>query len=63
MPGFTHCYGSDINVIEGAFFHHINQISKPSDFCIQYNSCFYNMMRINDENIIESFKAVDKHLN
>ena len=61
--GATHSDGSDMNVIQADFFNYINQISKPSDFRIQYNSWFDNMMRINDENIIESFKAVDKHLN
>ena len=61
--GASHSDGSDIKVIQSDFFDYIDQIAKPSDFRIQYNSWFDNMMRINDENIIESFKAVDKNLN
>ncbi|MFR3452030.1 MAG: hypothetical protein ACLTSX_11320 [Collinsella sp.] len=52
-----------MNVVQADFFNYINQISKPSDFRIQYNSWFDNMMFIDDQNIIESFLAVDKHLN
>ena len=60
--GATHSDGSDINVIQTDFYSYITSISKPSDFRIQYNSWFDNMMFIDDENIIESFKAVDKEL-
>ena len=60
--GATHSDGSDINVIQTDFYTYITSISKPSDFRIQYNSWFDNMMFIDDENIIESFKAVDKQL-
>ncbi|MBE6469381.1 MAG: hypothetical protein E7001_05410 [Coriobacteriaceae bacterium] len=60
--GATHSDGSDMNLIQSDFFAYIASISKPSDFRIQYNSWFDNMMFIDDENIIESFKAVDKHL-
>ena len=60
--GATHSDGSDMNVIQTDFFAYITSISKPSDFRIQYNSWFDNMMFIDDENIIESFKAVDKEL-
>ena len=61
--GASHSDGSDRNVVQADFFNYINQISKPSDFRIQYNSWFDNMMFIDDENIIESFLAVDKQLN
>ena len=61
--GASHSDGSDRNVVQADFFNYINQISKPSDFRIQYNSWFDNMMFIDDKNIIESFLAVDKHLN
>ena len=60
--GATHSDGSDMNVIQTDFYSYITSISKPSDFRIQYNSWFDNMMKIDDENIIESFKAVDKNL-
>ena len=61
--GASHSDGSDRNVVQADFYSYINQISKPSDFRIQYNSWFDNMMFIDDQNIIESFLAVDKHLN
>lgn len=60
--GATHSNGDDMNVIQADFFDYIDDIAKPSDFRIQYNSWFDNMMFIDDENIIESFKAVDKEL-
>ncbi|WP_301871324.1 discoidin domain-containing protein [Collinsella tanakaei] len=60
--GATHDDGDDMNVIQADFFDYIDDISKPSEFRIQYNSWFDNMMFIDDENIIESFKAVDKQL-
>ena len=61
--GASHSDGSDRNVVQADFYNYIDQISKPSDFRIQYNSWFDNMMFIDDENIIESFLAVDKQLN
>lgn len=60
--GATHSNGSDMNVVQSDFYAYITSISKPSEFRIQYNSWFDNMMFIDDENIIESFKAVDKQL-
>ena len=63
VVGASHSDGSDMNVVQADFFNYISQISKPSDFRIQYNSWFDNMMFIDDQNIIESFLAVDKHLN
>ena len=60
--GASHSDGSDIKVVQSDFFAYVDAISKPSDFRIQYNSWFDNMMFIDDENIIESFKEVDKEL-
>ncbi|WP_304337649.1 discoidin domain-containing protein [Collinsella tanakaei] len=60
--GATHDDGDDKNVVQADFFDYIDDIAKPSDFRIQYNSWFDNMMFIDDENIIESFKEVDKEL-
>ena len=54
--------GDNRNVIQQDFFKYIDSIATPSEFRIQYNSWFDNMMRITDENIISSFYAVDKHL-
>ena len=60
--GASHTNGSDMNVLQSDFFAYITSIAKPSDFRIQYNSWFDNMMLITDDNILKSFKAVDKHL-
>ena len=54
--------GSDNSVIQSDFYDYINSIATPTEFRIQYNSWFDNMMRINDENILSSFQAVDQHL-
>lgn len=61
--GASHSDGSNMNVIQADFFSYIESIAKPSEFRIQYNSWFDNMMFIDDENILDAFKAVDKHLN
>ena len=47
---------------EPIFNSYIKSISKPSEFRIQYNSWFDNMMLIDENNILDSFKAVDKNL-
>ena len=44
------------------FFAYIDSIATPTDFRIQYNSWFDNMMRITDDNILSSFQAVDQNL-
>ena len=50
-----------LNIAKKSLFNYIDTIKTPSDFRIQYNSWFDNMMLISDENILESFSAVDKH--
>lgn len=50
-------------VIQADFFEYIKSIATPSDFRIQYNSWFDNMMFIDDNNILESFIEIDKELN
>ena len=50
-------------VIQADFFEYIYSIATPSEFRIQYNSWFDNMMLIDDENILESFIEVDRQLN
>lgn len=50
-------------VIQSDFFDYIDSIATPSEFRIQYNSWFDNMMLIDDDNILESFIEVDKELN
>ncbi len=50
-------------VIQADFYEYINSIATPSEFRIQYNSWFDNMMKINDNNILESFMEIDRELN
>ena len=38
-------------VIQADFYDYIDSIATPSEFRIQYNSWFDNMMKIDDENI------------
>ncbi len=54
---------TDLQVIQSDFFEYIYSIATPSDFRIQYNSWFDNMMLIDDENILETFIEFDKELN
>lgn len=54
---------TDNAVIQADFFEYIKSIATPSDFRIQYNSWFDNMMLIDDDNILESFIEIDKELN
>ncbi len=51
------------SVIQTDFFEYIDSISEPSEFRLQYNSWFDNMMRIDDENILNSFSEVDREFN
>lgn len=53
--------GNNLDIVKQSFFNYIDSIATPSEFRIQYNSWFDNMMRITDENILSSFSAVDKH--
>lgn len=62
VVGASHDSGNNTSVIQSDFFNYINSIATPTDFRIQYNSWFDNMMRITDDNILSSFSAVDKHL-
>lgn len=50
-------------VIQADFYEYINSIATPSEFRIQYNSWFDNMMKIDDNNILESFIEIDRELN
>ena len=50
-------------VIQSDFFEYIKSIATPSEFRIQYNSWFDNMMLIDDENILNSFIEIDRELN
>ena len=54
---------TDNSVIQADFYDYIKSIATPSEFRIQYNSWFDNMMRIDDENILNSFIEVDRELN
>ena len=50
-------------VIQADFFEYIKSIATPSEFRTQYNSWFDNMMKISDQNILESFIEIDRELN
>ena len=54
---------TDNQVIQADFFEYIYDIATPSDFRIQYNSWFDNMMLISDETILKSFIEIDRELN
>ena len=54
---------TDNAVIQADFFEYIKSIATPSEFRIQYNSWFDNMMLIDDQNILESFIEIDRELN
>lgn len=60
--GASRSNGSDQSVVQQDFFAYIDSIATPTDFRIQYNSWFDNMMRITDDNILSSFQAVDQNL-
>lgn len=53
---------SDMDVIRSDFFAYINTIAKPIKFRLQYNSWFDWMMDITEENILSSFKEVERGL-
>ena len=53
----------DKSVIQADFFDYIDDISVPTEFRIQYNSWFDNMLEISDENILNSFIEIDRELN
>ena len=62
VVGASHSDGTDQNVIQSDFYDYIYSIATPSEFRIQYNSWYDNMMRITDENIFAAFAGVDKNL-
>lgn len=53
---------TDMQVIQSDFYEYINSISTPTDFRIQYNSWYDNMMLINDANIESAFLGTEKGL-
>ena len=54
---------TDMQVQQADFFEYIKSIATPSDFRLQYNSWFDNMMLIDDQSIWKSFIEVDRELN
>ena len=62
VVGASHSDGSDQGVIQSDFYDYIDSIATPSDFRLQYNSWFDNMMRIDDDNILSSFIEIEKEL-
>ena len=53
---------TETEVIQSDFYEYIKSIATPSEFRVQYNSWFDNMMLIDDDNILESFIEIDKEL-
>lgn len=53
---------TDIDVIQTDFFSYIHDISVPVDFRIQYNSWYDFMMNIDENNILDSFREVERGL-
>lgn len=53
---------TDMDVIQSDFFAYINSIARPANLRIQYNSWFDWMMDITEENILSSFKEVERGL-
>ena len=53
---------TDMDVIQTDFFSYIHDISVPVDFRIQYNSWYDFMLDINENNILDSFREVERGL-
>lgn len=53
---------TDMDVIQTDFFSYIHDISVPVDFRIQYNSWYDFMLDINENNILGSFREVERGL-
>lgn len=59
--GASRTDGSDQNVLQADFFDYIYSIATPSEFRIQYNSWYDNMMFIDEQNIYDAFAGIDKN--
>ncbi len=53
---------TDMDVIQADFFSYIHDIAVPVDFRIQYNSWYDFMLDINENNILDSFREVERGL-
>uniref|UniRef100_UPI001FAF21E3 hypothetical protein n=1 Tax=Anaerococcus sp. AGMB09787 TaxID=2922869 RepID=UPI001FAF21E3 len=54
--------GKDPEVVQTSFFEYIEDISTPTDFRLNYNSWYDNMLNITDESIKKSFIGSEKGL-
>ncbi|MGY3756210.1 discoidin domain-containing protein [Helcococcus kunzii] len=54
--------GTDPKVVQISFFDYIEEISTPTDFRLNYNSWYDNMLNITDESIKKSFLGAEKGL-
>ena len=61
VVGASRTDGSEQSIVQQDFYTYINDIKTPSEFRLQYNSWYDNMMRITDDNIMEAFKNTDKN--
>lgn len=53
---------TDMDVIQTDFFSYIHDIAVPVGFRIQYNSWYDFMLNINENNILNSFREVERGL-
>lgn len=53
---------TDTDVIRTDFFSYIHDIAAPAGFRIQYNSWYDFMMDINENNILDSFREIERGL-
>lgn len=53
---------TDTNVIRTDFFSYIHDIAAPAGFRIQYNSWYDFMMDIDENNILDSFREIERGL-
>lgn len=61
VAGATESVG-DIDVIQNGFFAYIRKIAVPSRLRVQYNSWYDFRLDINRDNILRSFKEIEKNL-
>lgn len=54
--------GNSIAEVKKAFFEYIESISRPAELRFQYNSWYDHMLKIDENNILDSFKEIAKGL-
>ena len=54
--------GTDYRVVQADFFDYIDDIARPSEFRIQYNSWYDDEKNISDQTILSSFSEIDSEM-